>query len=35
MLILLKKNLFILIGIRATCSEIILRLEVLKDGFHR
>ncbi|XP_006869501.1 PREDICTED: phosphatidylinositol-glycan biosynthesis class X protein [Chrysochloris asiatica] len=23
------------VGIRATCSEIILRLEVLKDGFHR
>jgi len=22
-------------GIRATCSEIILRQEVLKDGFHR
>uniref|UniRef100_A0A4X1TV20 Phosphatidylinositol-glycan biosynthesis class X protein n=2 Tax=Sus scrofa TaxID=9823 RepID=A0A4X1TV20_PIG len=30
-----KKNLLVLLGIRATCSEIILKQEVLKDGFHR
>uniref|UniRef100_A0A8C8Z0D8 Phosphatidylinositol-glycan biosynthesis class X protein n=1 Tax=Prolemur simus TaxID=1328070 RepID=A0A8C8Z0D8_PROSS len=30
-----RVNLLVLTGIRATCSEIILRQEVLKDGFHR
>lgn len=29
------KSLLVLIGKKATCSEIILRQEVLKDGFHR